>query len=304
MTEDDSKTRNKSRFPVVWRSWWNGIKYYFGGLYDRADSHHIFLMAGGLSFALFLCVIPMTLIIFAVVGQVLETESIRDKIQSWLEQAIPYPEYADYVKNLVFERVEEFRVYKKLAGIVGFVGLIFASSGLFSAMRTVLNQVFHVRTTQTVIVAKLRDMGLVLLVLLYFLLSTTIFPLLQVVINLAREVELLSFLNKGIFDDLLSQGISFAVMFVAFFMLYLLVPQRKQPRLIIVTSAFWAALLWMIAKYIFGIYITNMANLSRVYGAYAFLIIVAFWIYYISIVFILSSIIGQLRWEKIKHAKK
>jgi len=63
--------------------------------------------------------------------------------------------------------------------------------------------------------------------------------------------------------------------------------------------------LWGTVQYLFGYYITNFITLKKVYGAYLFAIVVIFWIYYTSFVFILGAEIGQLyreRHEKLKGA--
>jgi membrane protein len=63
-------------------------------------------------------------------------------------------------------------------------------------------------------------------------------------------------------------------------------------------SAIAATFFWEIARQLFGYYITNVATLNRIYGTYALLVIVAFWIYYSSILFLVGAEIGQLYRER------
>ena len=58
-------------------------------------------------------------------------------------------------------------------------------------------------------------------------------------------------------------------------------------------GAFWAALLWETAKQLFGFYLYNFAAFGKIYGAYALVVVVAFWIFYASIVFIIGAEIGK-----------
>jgi len=277
------------------------MRDYFGGLYDRIDRHHIFMLAGGLAFSLFICIIPMVLIIFSVVGQVLEKQSVLNEINVFIERVIPYEDYAAFVKNLVFERVEEFRIYKSLAGIIGFVGLFFASSSLFSSMRTVLNFVFRIRTRQSAFIGKLRDFGMVLLVLLYFIITTTFLPALSIFQGLNETTKIFEKLNLGFLEDIAFGGFSFMIIFMAFLVLYWLIPHAKLPKKAIFLSALWAALLWELAKQLFGIYITHAVTMQRVYGTYILIIAVVFWIYYSAIAFIIGAEIGQLYRERVRR---
>jgi membrane protein len=277
---------------------WDWFKHYFGGLYDRVDRHHVFLMAGGLAFSLFVCIIPLILIVFSVAGSILEKPSVAEDIDLFIEKIIPYTDYAEYVKTKVFDRLEEFRLYKNLAGIIGFVGIFFAASGLFSSMRTILNTVYRLRSKQSPLIGKLRDFGLVILVLIYFLLSTAVLPMIDVIKGFAKNYIFFDTILSDSMERLAGGGISFLIIFVAFILMYLLVPQGRMPRKAIALSALWAAILWVFAKELFGFYITHALTLKKVYGAYMLLVVVAFWVYYTSIVFIIGAEIGQLYRER------
>ena len=274
------------------------FRHYAGGLYNRSDDHHIFLMAGGLAFSVFVCIIPMVLIIFSVLGNILNKPSIAAEITTFIEHALPYEEYAIKAKDLVFSRVDEFIVYKDLAGIFGVVGLLFAASGLFSGMRTTLNTIYHTPAGESILIGKLRDMGLVVLVIIYFLLSTTILPGLDISNTLADKTGMMRNISLEFLSDFALKAFSLLIIFLSFLFIYFLIPQSRPPRWTIFVSALSATVLWQVAQELFGFYITNFVTLKRVYGAYFFLIVVAFWIYYTSLVFILGAEIGQLYRER------
>ena len=81
-------------------------------------------------------------------------------------------------------------------------------------------------------------------------------------------------------------------------MLYAFVAYDRLPKRVVFVSSVSAAVLWEAAKQLFGYYITNFATLSKIYGTYIFLIVILFWIYYSSIIFIISAHIGQLFRER------
>lgn len=274
------------------------LKYYLGGIYRRGDAHNIFFMAGGLSFSLFVCVLPLVLVIFSVVGLILQKPFVAEEINAFVDRLIPYQKYAAFVKELIFARVDEFKLYKNLAGIFGLVGLFFASSGLFGSMRTILNQVYRVDASVSLLLNKLRDFGLILVVLAYFLLAITILPALQFVADFADNVSFLQRFDLTFLGDLALRAVSFLIIFSALFIMYFLVPNVRLPQKVVFVSAFYTAILWEIAKELFGLYIGNAVNLKKIYGAYILGIAVIFWIYYSSIIFILGAIIGQLFRER------
>ena len=83
--------------------WFKGfVRHYFGGLYDRTDRHHLFLLAGGLAFSLFVCIVPMTLIIFWLLGKFLNSVEVEQQIITLIDTIIPYDTYAQFVKDIIF----------------------------------------------------------------------------------------------------------------------------------------------------------------------------------------------------------
>lgn len=291
-------TKQRSGKPTRAQAFRQSWGHYVVGLLRKIDKHHVFLLAGGLAFSLFSCIVPLLLIVFAALGSVLERIPITAEITNLVDRIIPYPEYAESIKEFLFSRVDEFKVHKNLAGVLGLVGILFASSGLFSSMRTILNTVYGVRAGGPIYMGKLRDLGLVALVLLYFLLSTTLLPAWGVIKELPRKIEFMSGYQVGFLLDYAVELGSFVVIFGVFFFIYYAIPQTRLPKRVAGVSALSAAFLWQMAEQLFGMYIAHAATLKRVYGAFTLLIVVALWIYYSSIVFIISAEIGQLYRER------
>ena len=299
MNDNDSKKKPIWFFhPPQYYSIRLWLKHYFGGLYQRSDEHHIFLYSSGLSFSLFVCVIPIILVLFAVLGSILEKSTLENEIIAMIDRAMPYENYNATVKQFILERIEEFRAHRRAAGIIGAIGLLFAASGLFSSMRTVLNKVFSTEVEKHALIGKLRDLGMVIFVMAYVLVSVTLLPIMEVVKDSASNYKILSFIQLSLVDRIFIGIASFLIIYLVFFSLYSLIPYEKLGRKIVIVSAFWATALWEIARQAFGYYITHMATLKAVYGTYLFLIVVAFWFYYTSVVFILGAEIGQLYREK------
>ncbi len=280
----------------------DSVRYYVRGLYNRLYEHHIFLNAGGLAFSLFVCILPLVLILFSGLGMVLERPTIVQEINSYIDRVIPYPEYADFIKGLIAARIREFTLYKNIAGLLGLVGILFAASGLFSSMRTVLNKIFQAGDTGTILRGKAKDLLLVFIVLGFFVLSIALLPLLDVAMRVAQQVTGPEWLDLAMVQRVVLRVVSFAAIFLAYAALYFAVPQKRLSTRTVTVSAFAAAVLWEIAKQLFGIYIEHGATLKQVYGTYALLVAVAFWIYYTSMVFIIGAEIGQLAAERAARA--
>ena len=300
--------------------------YYLGGLFVRMSDNNIFLLCGGLAFATLLCLVPLVFLIFFVLETILDVRAIAHLVNQTVDVLIPYPEEARYLKKILSARVSGVMTFKEVYGVSGLLILIVSASSLFSSMRTLLNAVFKVEhsfgknggETELVAVGQLKNMGtpgrwikflhrilpiavgklkdftMVILVISIFLLSVLSLPILSAVIDIAPSL-LHAYVTY--FYDL----ISLALIFFVFLGLYWLLPYQQIQIKVLVTGAFWAALLWKLTEWIFGYYLGHFASISYLYGAYVLLVVVALWIYFSAIIFVAGAQIAQLCREKAGH---
>ena len=139
---------------------------------------------------------------------------------------------------------------------------------------------------------------MILLVLIYFIITAAFLPAMSIFTGLDATSRIFEKLHLGFLENLAFGGFSFMIILVAFIIIYWLIPHGKLPKKAILLSALWAAVLWEVAKQLFGLYIAHAVTLQRVYGAYILLIAVVFWIYYSAIAFIVGAEIGQLYRER------
>lgn len=297
--------------------------YYLGGLFVRMSDNNLFLLCGGLAFATLLCLVPLVFLIFFALETILDVRAIAHLVNQTVDVLIPYPEEARYLKEVLSARVSGVMTFKEAYGVSGLLILIVSASSLFSSMRTLLNAVFKIEhsfgekggETEPVAVGQLKNMGtpgrwikflyrvlpiavgklkdltMVLLILYIFLLLVLALPILSTVIDTAPSL-LHTYITY--FYGLISLTLIFAV----FLGLYWLLPYQKIQIKMLATGAFWAALLWKFTEWGFGYYLSHFGSISYLYGAYVLLVVVALWIYFSAIIFIIGAQIAQLCRER------
>ncbi|MCX8056104.1 MAG: YihY/virulence factor BrkB family protein [Ignavibacteria bacterium] len=280
------------------KKFWEWLKFYVINIYEKMDYHHAFIFASGMTYSILLCIIPMVLITFSVLGSILESQELLIQISLMIDDIIPVSDYSDKIKEILFERIGEFIKYKTLVGTIGTIGLFFTASGLFSTFRTILNNIYGIEKGKNILIAKIRDFGMVILTLVFFLLVILINPLFQIFKTLLTRIEFLSQFDFSFIDKLFIRYLPTLLTFVMMLLIYSLVPYRKMKKRVYFISALWATILFEIAKNAFTYYVTNVANYSRIYGNIAFIVVTALWLYIVSVIFILSAIIGQIYREK------
>lgn len=261
-------------------------------------------MAGGLAFSLLICVLPFTFLLFWILGNFLNSADVIIRVEGIIDMIVPYDAYANFAKSIVKGRIDELVSNKNLAGIVGLVSLLFAASGFFGSLRSALNTVFGERDELNIVVSKLFDFMLIFVVIVLFFASFLITPLIEMVKIVAMEFPLPDFFTGWFFENTFTFFVSFFLMLLLFAAFYRMVPTRKIRNRSMLVGAIFSAFLWVLAKYIFGIYITKFASFGKIYGTYALIIVLVFWIYYSSILFILGAEVARMYEENYELVKR
>lgn len=274
------------------------FNHYIGGTFRRLEKNHLFLSAAGIAYSIILSVIPLVLIIFSVLGSIIDVATIEEQVNSVINSLIPYHASADYMKHFILSRIPEVVKYKSLAGGLGLLGLFFTSTWLFSSMRTILNKIFKVDETKGALIGLLRDFGMVILILVFILLSTYILPTISYFIAISKKMQILAPSPEGTVLNLLVPYISLLLMFTMFYLFYSFIPYVKMGYKVPLAAALWATVLWEAARWLFEYYVTSFLALNKLYGTFLFFAVVMFWIFYASIVFLVGAEIGQLYRER------
>ncbi|MCX7874658.1 MAG: YihY/virulence factor BrkB family protein [Melioribacteraceae bacterium] len=275
------------------------VDHYIIELFRRMDKHNLFLAAGGISFSLFLGIIPFILLIFSLLSNIFDQEIIETQISNLLEQAIPYPAYAAYVERIIISRLPQVISLKATAFWIGIVGLIFTSTWIFSSVRTILNQIFDVKVERGFLYGLIRDIMMVVLLLILVSFATFILPAVNIIYKLTSNTDVVRNLNIDAIWNSIVYVSSLLIMFGLFFALYYLIPYEKLGKKVAAMSAFWTVFLWEVARIIFGYYSNNILRTNPFYGAFILIIAVLFWVYYSACLFIIGAEIGQLYRERL-----
>ena len=275
---------------------------YLVRILERMENNHIFLSAAGLSYNVFLCFIPLLLLLFYVLGFYLDTPTAIATVEQWLQNIELFPYQREQIRGLVIDLVQDFVSGSQLAGILGAVGLIWLSSALFAALRTVLNQIFNIHDTKNIVVSKLKDFAMLSVVGAALLVVTVFLYSLSLVKGIGQNVFGLE-LDSWIFSDVINVISPFVLNFLLFCIVFYLVPDRRLPLRLIVTSSAIAAMLWGVAKFIFTYYIENFWRFGSIYGPYAIAVATALWVYYSSMTVLVAAEIAEMNAERREMKK-
>jgi len=274
------------------------LKHYVLGLFKKMDENNTFFAGGGIAFSLFLGIIPFILLVFSLLGNVFDQTVIESQVNNLIDQTIPYPAYANYVKKIISSRLPEVIEYKTLAGYIGIIGLLFTSTWIFSSIRTILNHIYQVKVQRGFLYGLTRDVLMVVLLLILITVSTFVIPAINIIYELTKNYEFIQTYTQSSLWKVPLYLLSFVLMYILFFALYYLIPYEQLSKKIAAVSAFWTTLLWEVARYIFGYYINHILSTNKLYGAFVLILAILSWVYYSACLFIVGAEIGQLYRER------
>jgi membrane protein len=277
----------------------HAVSYYLQGVYLRLREEELLFMASGIAFNCILCLIPLLLLLTSVLGIVLNSSDIASrKIEEILSTAFPPQPYAQNIKASISQVIGDIIHYRTSFGLFAVVILIWTATSLFSATRSVLNRVYRKKSSKLMVHTILEDILWVIVVGMLFLVTVGALWVSSFIESLVKELFPRQAIDVGNVSKLLPTGASFLLTLVMFYIVYRFIPDKGISNACAWISTFTTTVLWVVAGKFFGWYLSTFQSFSRLYGAYAFLLVLLVWIYYSSIIFILGGLVGQLFREK------
>ena len=258
------------------------------GTIQRFNKHHGAFLASGLAFDIFICILPFLVIIISLLGYFLESsQHAQQEILRLFETVLPEALY-DIDQNL-----KDFLQKRHFLGVVGLSTLLLAASRVFSGIRIVLNIIYNKGRKFNFILGKLFDIGMVVLVGLFFLLSVGASSVLALWKTWSDEKLAMAGFNSDQLYQIIGPAVAYFFTSLMFYLMYRLPLMRIVRRKIVLIQAIVVATLWEIAKWLFGFYIINIGKFDVLYGSFGVLIVLVLWIYYSAAIFVVGAELGS-----------
>jgi len=180
------------------------------------------------------------------------------------EQTIGLTNHIDQVVAAFFAEAD-----KGTITVLSVVIVIWAALALLSTIEKAFNNIWHVATGR----------GFLHRIINYWALLTLGPLLLGVGIYLTTRYSALGQIEKTIISNLGPVLLSYLVATFAFFMLYFVLPNTKVRARSAIWGAAVAALVWSVAKWGFGVYVTRFIPYNEVYGVLGLVPLGVLWIF-------------------------
>ncbi len=154
-------------------------------------------------------------------------------------------------------------------GIVSGLLVIYAAIGLLSTVEKAFNVIYRVPTGRSFLKRMVN----------YWSLLTLGPLLLGVGIHLSTQFMMMEGIHQGVLPYI-RPILPFVISFLLFFFLYYMLPNTSVSSGAALWGAGVAAVLWTIAKFLFGLYVTKFVPFNAVWGILGIIPLTVFWIYW------------------------
>jgi membrane protein len=236
--------------------------------------------AAALSYYVLFSLFPLIIFSVSVISLFLQDDTLRADLVDEIMDNIPLSQ--DEGRTDVADALQDVAENQGGAiGLIGLVGLAWSGSALFGVLRSSLNALFHVQQPRPPLIQKLFDLGVVLSFTPFFILSVAATSTLRIAQRASEDVPLFGDAAEelGFGWQIAAFLMPIVISFVAFFLVYWLVPARRLRPLHLVPGAVLAAVLFEVVKIGFNVYLENFSNYDLVFGSLGAVVAFLFWVY-------------------------
>ena len=259
---------------------------------EKLIKDDVFFMAGAIAFNVLISLVPLVVLVIGLSMYVLNARfgDPTDAILSLIADNFPQTESLNFAEALRIP-VSELVGRRSSFTIFGVLSFVWLSTRLVATLRVALRKIFNISQQRRVLWGKLVDLQAVIVgmsLLALNLAITVVFEAVGVGI-IGLEGQALSFVQRA-FGYLLALGSLWALFLGA----YRYLPARRISWMTACVAATFSALVHEAMKWAFSWYATSLASYDSMLGNLTTAVVLFFWIYYGSIVFVLGGEVGQV----------
>lgn len=251
---------------------------------DAFGRDHMSLFAASLSYYALLALFPLLLMLIALASPLLTGENVVRTVVRVAGEALPGT--ATEIESILRGIVEA----RGPATIIGLLALMWSASGVFDVVQTALNRAWRVPQPRAFLQQRLLSVLVIAVLGGLFIVGLFVSALAGQVLRPALEMT-------SDLVPILSVVTGFSASFVAFTLLYKFFPHARIRWREAVAGALLAALLWELARNVYGLYLIRFARFNLVYGSVGAVIGLLLWGYLSAVILLfgaeLSAVVGR-----------
>jgi YihY family inner membrane protein len=279
----------------------NKFKRFWKLVGELSMKKDVFFNASAITFNLFTCAVPFTLIIISILGYILSIDAAFNELVRYGRELLPQFSFETQSGD-VFEGAVTIEALiqplvgaRQIFGIAGIIILMFFAQGLFHTLKHVLFEVFDIKDRKSAVMELVYNFfafGVVGGVFIFFTMAVSFISLFSFDDYAIPYTEIV--IEFGWMSDWLTGIVPILFTFVLFYVIYRYISERRMNAKVAFVAALLYTLLFELAKSGVSIYLEYAFSAYRFYyQGYAALLIIGLWAFYTAALFVITSIMAR-----------
>lgn len=279
----------------------NKLKRFWRLVLDLSVKKDVFFNASAITFNLFTCAIPFTLIIISILGYVLSIDAAFNELVRYGRELLPQFSFETQSGD-VFEGAVTIEALiqplvgaRQIFGIVGIIILMIFAQGLFHTLKHVLFDVFDIKDRKSATMELIYNFfafGVVGGVFIFFTMAVSFISLFSFDRYAIPYTEIV--IEFSWLSDWLTGFLPILFTFALFYVIYRFISERRMNTKVALVAAILYTLLFELAKYGVSVYLEYAFTAYRFYyQGYAALLIIGLWAFYTAAIFVFTAILAR-----------
>lgn len=279
----------------------NKFKRFWKLVLELSLKKDVFFNASAITFNLFSCAVPFTLIIISILGYVLSIEAAFNELVRYGRELLPQLSFETQSGD-VFEGAVTIEALiqplvgaRQIFGIAGIIILMIFAQGLFHTLKHVLFDVFDIKDRKSALMEIIYNFfafGVVGGVFIFFTMAVSFISLFSFDRYAIPYTEIV--IEFGWISDWLTGIVPILFTLVLFYVIYRYISERRMNAKVAFVAALLYTLLFELAKNGVSIYLEYAFSAYRFYyQGYAALLIIGLWAFYTAALFVITSIMAR-----------
>lgn len=261
----------------------------------------ILFSASAITFNLFICAIPFTLILISILGYILSADAAFEELMRYGRELFPAFSFesqsGDIIEGTITLEsfIEPLIGARQVFGISGLIILIIFAQGLLNTLKHVLFMIFEIKDRKSRIMEIIYNFfafGIIGAVFIFFTMAISFISFFSFddftipYTDLVIEIQWIS--------DWLTGIVPLMFTFILFYTIFRYISERRMNVKVSIVAAISYIILFETAKLLLGLYLEYAFTAYQIfYQGYAVLMVVCFWAFYTAFLFVFTSILAR-----------
>lgn len=279
----------------------NKFKRFWKLVAELSLKKDIFFNASAITFNLFTCAVPFTLIIISILGYVLSIDAAFNELVRYGRELLPQFSFETQSGD-VFEGAVTIEALiqplvgaRQIFGIIGIVVLMVFAQGLFHTLKHVLFDIFDIKDRKSPameIVYNFFAFGVVGGVFIFFTMAVSFISLFSFDRYVIPYTDIV--IEFAWVSDWLTGFLPILFTFALFYVIYRFISERRMNAKVALVAAILYTSLFELAKHGVSVYLIYAFTAYRFYyQGYAALLTIGLWAFYTAALFVFTAILAR-----------